>query len=92
MMYANDIEDLLFGAGTSPALFDEVASDSSEDQLLDEADADELNPWHSADSPLLMPAYADGEVEKYMDLTTAQQPPASKEECTPGSTRSARDR
>jgi len=91
-MDADDIEDLLFGARVSPALFDDIASDISEDELLDEADVDELNPWHGADSPLLMPAYADPEVEEYMDLTTAQQPPASKKQCAPGSTQSARDR
>ncbi|KAH4155448.1 hypothetical protein HBH43_212630 [Parastagonospora nodorum] len=91
-MDADDIEDLLFGAGTSPALFDEIASDSSKDELLDEADIGELNLWHSDDSPLLMPAHTDQEVDEYMGLTTVQQQPASKEQCASGSIRPARDR
>jgi hypothetical protein len=91
-MDADDIEDLLFSAGTSPALFDEIASDSSKDELLDEADTGELNLWHSDDSPLLMPAHTDQEVGEYVGLTTVQQQPASKEQCAHGSIRLARDR
>jgi hypothetical protein len=88
-MDTDDIEDMLFSLGASPQDFEDATSDMSDD-MLDEADMNELTLWGEADSPLL-PTY-DEEVEEYLDLATSSKQSAPKVLSASNSMLPARDR
>jgi hypothetical protein len=66
-MNADDIEDMLFGLDASQDYPDD-ATDDSEDEMLGAVDDEELTLWDVENSPLLMPATTDHEVEEHISL------------------------
>jgi hypothetical protein len=89
-MDLDDMEDMLCGPDASPEDFDD-ASNASSDEILDEADVDELTLWDEADSPLPTPFNTDQEVEEAM-LPTARPQHKSKGQLAPDAMRTTRDR
>jgi hypothetical protein len=84
-MDTSDVEDMLFGIGSSQD-DSEGLSDSFTDDRLDGTDDGELSLWDIEDGPLMTPATTDNDVEERADgLATKVQ-----HEDTP--TRSAHDR
>jgi hypothetical protein len=88
-MDADNIEEMLFGRDASHDFLEVATDDVLEDELLDNAEEDEPL-WELEDSPMLMAANIDHEVERHIDLTATllsqNQPPADS------STPSVRDR
>jgi hypothetical protein len=91
-MDTNDLEDMLFEPHASPENSEDATSGISDDDMLDEADIDEVTLWDEADSPLLLPTYDDVEVNEHVDLTTSSQQHALKVLPTSDSIRPDRDR
>jgi hypothetical protein len=65
-MDTDGIEDMLFGIDSSQDDF-EGLSDSSVDEMLDDADDDEPSLWDMDDSPLLTPTTTGNDVEERTD-------------------------